>query len=194
MVIRIADLVSKVMKILDENEEIIVDKMEFGYPGTNLPELIAETLPCIAERVVSEASLHEIDEWLELDCDFEWVSPGRGEMELPNDFMRLVTFRMSDWKHSVSSVISSDSPLYALRFSPLASRRTVRKAPAVAIVEGSCRRILEFIGSEDPGAYLERGGYLPLPHGENPEELWIPRSLVPDVAARAAAEIRESRE
>ena len=193
MKVKITDLVSKVIKNLDENEEIIADKVEFGYPGSTLPELIADILPDVAANVVAGADLRDVDEWLHMDEDFEWTAPGRGEMSLPQDFLRLVVFRMSDWKRSVSSVIFADSPVYSLRFAPSEGRRGIRKSPAVAIVEGATRRFLEFIGSTDPAAYPERCGYLPVPDSCGDDSLWIPRSLLADVVEKAALKVRSVR-
>lgn len=193
MKVKITDLVSKVIKNLDENEGIIAEKVEFGYPGSTLPELVADILPDVAEKVMAGADLRNIDEWLHMDGDFEWTAPGRGEMSLPQDFLRLVVFRMSDWKKSVSSVIFSDSPLYSLRFAPGEGRRGIRKSPAVAITEGATCRFLEFIGSTDPAAYPERCGYLPVPSSFGDDSLWIPRSLLADVVDEAALKVRSLR-
>ena len=150
MEVKISEMVSGVLKYLDENEEMIVDKTEFGYPATSLTDLVAEVLPDVAERTVAEAERGDIDEWLEMEGDFEWVSRAR-EMELPEDFLRLAVFRMSDWKRSVSVAVSSDSPVYSLRFNPGCDRKRIRKSPMVAVVEGRGRRKLEFTGSTDAG-------------------------------------------
>ena len=50
MEVKISEMVSGVLKYLDENEEMIVDKTEFGYPATSLTDLVAEVLPDVAER------------------------------------------------------------------------------------------------------------------------------------------------
>ncbi len=77
MEVKISEMVSGVLKYLDENEEMIVDKTEFGYPATSLTDLVAEVLPDVAERTVAEAERGDIDEWLEMEGDFEWVSRAR---------------------------------------------------------------------------------------------------------------------
>lgn len=202
MEIKIEDLVSGVLKKLDENEEIIRDKTEFGYPDASLPSLVADILPEVAEKVVKEASKNEIDEWLEFDGSLEWIAPGEGEIELPKDFLRLMVFRMSDWKHSVSSVVSAGSPTYALRFLPRAGRRGIRKSPAVAIAPGAGCPLLRFIGSTDAGAFPERCGYLPRPMRDGTDAdavgitgtLWIPRSLRAKIEDAAADKIRAIRQ
>lgn len=194
MEIKMSDMISRVLKNLDENEEIILEKMEFGYPETGLPSLIAGVIPEVAEKVMLNASLKDIDEWLEMDGDIDWIEPGHGEVELPKDFLRLISFRMSDWKRSVSSVVFADSDNYPLIFSRRRRQLGLRCAPAVALTNGATRRRLEFIGSNDPGAFILRATYLPSPFSDDkPDTLWIPRSLVADVAQAAADAIHKIR-
>ncbi len=191
MEVKVSEMVSKVLRLLDENEEIIADKTEFGYPHTSLADLIAELLPDCAEGTVRKADNKDIDEWLDMDAEVEWILPGMGEMELPEDFLRLTVFRMSDWRRTVTTAVSSDSPIYSLRSDARGSRKGIRKSPMVALKEGLRRRKLEFIGSNDPGAYVEIAGYVPLPRREDPETLWIPRSLVYRVACDTAVRVKE---
>ncbi len=191
MEIKISEIVSRVIKNLDENEEIILEKMEYGYPETCLPQLISDILPDIAEETIREASLHDIDEWQEMTADVEWIEPGHGELELPKDFLRLISFRMSDWKRSVSSVVFEDSDNYPLIFNPRPNRRGYRCSPAVAITAGATRRKLEFIGSTEPGAYILQASYLPLPYDTRyPDILNIPRSLLHPLISATSSAVR----
>lgn len=191
MLISMDDIKGRVLKNIDENEEILVVRMEDGYENASVEDLIRMLAPDVAERVVSEAGYKEIDEWLELPSDdVDWIEPGRGEMRLPSDFLRLMEFRMSDWRKSVRVAVSSDSDLYSLRFTPGRYRERIMKSPMVAVVGGVQRRRLEFIGSVEPGAYMERGGYLPLPYKESEDSLWIPRSLISRVIDAIAERVK----
>lgn len=40
---------------------------------------------------------------------------GTGHVELPDDFIRLISFKMSEWKRAVTTPISEDHPLYNLQ-------------------------------------------------------------------------------
>lgn len=183
---------SKVLKILDENEEIILEKMEFGYPGTGLPQLISELLPEIAVNVIKDSRPVDFDEWCEMDAEVEWIEPGHGEIELPDDFLRLISFKMSDWKSSVSSVIFNNADNYPLIFSAARRRMGYRRSPAVALTAGKRRYRLEFIGSSDPAAYVARASYIPRPDSASTSDiLRIPRSLIPAVVKATAAAIRD---
>lgn len=186
----IEEMTGEVLLLLDESGSNIADRMEFGDSRADVRELIGKVLPAVAEEVVREAESGEIDEWEELDCDVEWLSPGTGRVTLPSDFLRLVVFRMSDWRRSVTRFIPPDSPEYALRFHPRAGRVGIRTSPAVAVVPGPCCRELEFTGSSDPGAYVERAGYLPVPAAVREGYLLIPRSLLHKVTESAAVRVK----
>ena len=190
MLITMDEMVARVLKSIDENEEILVDRMAAGYENASVKDLIRMLAPEVAEKVVLDADWKDIDEWLELPGEVDWIEPGRGEMYLPADFLRLMDFRMSDWRRSVRQAISPDTALYSLRFTPSRYRAGIRKAPMVAVSGGVGGKRLEFIGSSDPGAYLERGGYLPLPFREPEDSLWVPRSLVSRVVDAAASAVK----
>ncbi|MBD5197298.1 MAG: hypothetical protein HDS89_07595 [Bacteroidales bacterium] len=190
MDITMDEILGRVLKSIDENEEILVDKMSAGYESASVSELIRMLAPGTAEEVILAAEWGEIDEWLELDADVDWVEPGRGEVELPEDFLRLMVFRMSDWRRAVRSTVDPGSGVYALRFTPGRHREGVRKAPMVALTGGEKRKRLEFIGSTDPGAYVERSGYLPRPQRSEEDVLWIPRSLVCRVVDAIAEKVK----
>lgn len=190
MLIDIEEMIGEVLLLLDENDINIADRVEFGDSRADVRELIRGMLPAVAEEVVREAESREIDEWEEFDADVEWLSPGTGRVALPSGFLRLVVFRMSDWRRSVTRFIRAGSQEYALRFHPGRSRRGIRSSPAVAVVPGPGCHELEFTGSSDPGAYVERAGYLPVPGAVRSGYLLIPRSLLRKVTDSAAARVK----
>lgn len=195
MNIKISEIISKVVKNLDENEEILREKMEFGYPETSLTDLIADILPEVSVRVIRNASIRDIDEWKELEAEVEWIEPGHGEIDLPRDFLRIVSLRMSDWKRSVSSVVFPDSDNYPLIFTSRTRRYKIRQGPAIALIPSRNSFRLEFIGSKQPDAWLELATYIPNPFGEDmrienlDDIIWIPRSLLSDIVNETAAEV-----
>ncbi len=78
MEVKISEMVSGVLKYLDENEEMIVDKTEFGYPATSLTDLVAEVLPDVAERTIAEAERGKREGSLtnaDLDNFYNMVAP-----------------------------------------------------------------------------------------------------------------------
>ena len=183
-------LMSGVMLRLDLNENLLADRIEYGIPGGEIRRLIVKVLPEAAERVISAAAREDIDEWEEFESEVEWDCPGGGHITLPSDFLRLVSFRMSDWKRSVCHVISPDSEEYQLRFWPRSDRLYIRKTPAVAIIPGLRRKELQFIGSTDPSAYPEICCYLSRPDSAEDGFLRIPRSLRARVEEEAARMVK----
>ena len=73
MLIKIDELRSEVLKNLDENEENLRDRMQFGQPDAGIPELIDSLLPDEAAEVMLLTPLSDIDEWEEWDAEAEWI-------------------------------------------------------------------------------------------------------------------------
>lgn len=190
MRVEIDKMVSAILKKLDENEEIVAERVEYGIPDTEVCSLIRSLLPEVAESVILQAPRRQIDEWDEFSADVDWEGPGHGRVELPSDFLRFISFRMSDWTRPVVMAVDCESEEYLLRFYPGVYRKGIRKAPAVAILDGARGKNLEFIGGNSPGAYLERCCYVPRPYDESREEiLLIPRGLVAAVEDAVAEKV-----
>lgn len=189
MKIHVNSIVTSVLRKLDENEEILREKESFGIPGTSLAELIEELLEETASGVILDASLSQLDNCLECDVEVDWEGPGRGSVSLPEDFLRLTCFRMSDWKRAVNKPIEYGSPSYELRFYPRKDRAHIRTSPAISI-RG---RVLEFIGSSMPGAYVERFAYVQIPFIDHLNCIEFPPSLLPTLTDALADRVRAIR-
>ena len=95
---------------------------------------------------------------------------GACTVALPDNFMRLVIFQMSDWKRPVITPISDTDPLYAMQGSDYVGiRGGVKKPVAVLTTNIAGKKILEAYSSEGTVAKLV---YLPIPtiEGESPNE------------------------
>lgn len=86
-----------------------------------------------------------------------------GQINLPDNFMRLVTFKMSDWERPVISAISEEAQQYAMQKSRYAGVRGNPQRPVVAIVAGVSGKVLEFYSCKNKLAYVEQARYLPYP-------------------------------
>jgi hypothetical protein len=71
----------------------------------------------------------------------------RGHVSLPVDFLRLLTFKMSDWYRPVTEAITEADPLYMRQFSEFPGIRGNPQKPVVAIVTGMSGLELEFFSS-----------------------------------------------
>lgn len=190
MEIAVQEMIAKVLKNTDENGEIQIDPASGEFESVSVADLIADVMGSVAEDEILKADWKDIDEWEDLTGEVDWIEPGHGEVLLPSDFLRLMEFRMSDWKKSVTTPVSLDSGVYSLRFNPGINRRMIRKAPMVAVSGGSGSGRLEFIGSYDPGAYIQRAGYIPKPFSEDSDTLRIPRSLLGRITDAITAKVR----
>lgn len=89
-----------------------------------------------------------------------------GYIPLPDDFMRLVSFQMSDWSYPVtgSQVLSDEDSLYAILKSPYRGSFGTPKKPAAVIVKYPIGLVLEFFSSKDGNsAAVKRARYIPIP-------------------------------
>lgn len=75
------------------------------------------------------------------------IGIGIGAVDLPNDFLRLLVFQMSDWTHAVYHVVEPDSPEWQMvSTSLLMSVRGNGSRPLCTITHWATGRKLEFCG------------------------------------------------
>lgn len=118
----------------------------------------------------------------------EAVGVGSGHIQLPEDFLRLVCFQMSDWKRAVYSAIDYRDPQYQLQSSPFGGLRGNPDRPVVAIVHWSTGLNLEFysctVGS---GVYVKRARYIPMPRIDSNNQIRLCEKLYEAVVLKAAS-------
>lgn len=84
-----------------------------------------------------------------------------GSISLPEDFLRLVKFRMSDWDAEVTDPIDRNSPLYMQQKSKYVCGNPER--PVCAIVRDSTGHRLEFYSCNNNTATVSEALYRPIP-------------------------------
>lgn len=131
----------------------------------SLNEIIGEKLVDAIRIVEMEAPLS----MLESGHDFGgretlFISEdGKGFIILPQNFMRLVAFRMSDWKRTVFEAISETDPEYKKQSSKWKGICGNVEKPVVAIVRRAEGKVLEFYSSNDSTATVAQASYIPFP-------------------------------
>lgn len=167
MITRVDELVRDVRIAIDMNEEGGVLLTEGDTDTLTLDEIIRSKIEQGARAVEQAAPVQLLDSGKPLGGSItfaEEVGKGRGRMQLPDDFMRLVTFKMSDWERAVTEPIAETDPRYLLQSSRFTGLRGNPQKPVVAIVSAPTGLVLEFWsctgGSE---VTLQRGRYLPIP-------------------------------
>lgn len=101
------------------------------------------------------------------DPSIEWKTTA-GRISLPGDFLRLVSFKMSDWSYAVSEAISQTDPMYAQQFSRYGGLRGCPQRPVVAIVPRGTGLVLEFFSCKGgETATVDHALYIQIPSVEN---------------------------
>ena len=118
------------------------------------------------------------------------VNPdGTGYVALPDDFMRLVIFKMTKWKRPVVVAISDTDPKYFLQKSRFMGIRGGVDKPVCAITTGEASKVLEFysLPAGETDKSVEKARYLPLPKIEVDDTIKMCRKLVRPIYYQCAA-------
>lgn len=188
MKVKVTEIEKRVIALLDENSDILEERTVYGDESAEVKFLIRQLLPDAARAVLSEAALTDIDEVSSIDSPaINFGSDGRGVMTLPDDYLRLVSFRMSDWTRSVSTPMDTTGDVYALRCSNRMLSRL--KSPGVAVIHSKGGRTLEIFGSSS-GATVALALYIATPVIDD-GYISLPSALVSTVEKRTAEMVRE---
>lgn len=160
----VAEIEGRVYALLDENQEIIDERVEYADPGTALSPLIRQVLPDAARIVLCTSSLSDIDECRHLPDGLRvmHMTDDCAEMRLPDGFLRLVNIRMSDWAYGVAQPLASGGEMHMLRRAGYIRGSRRRCAPAVALRSCGDVRTLEIFGTST-GSDVSEFDYLTVP-------------------------------
>lgn len=163
MVYKVQDIVRDVRIAIDENrtsEQLITD----GDVDTlSLREVIESKVEEAVRRVETAAPVHLLDGGRPFGDAVFWRGGGTGWILLPEDFMRLIIFKMSDWERAVYEPITAADARYQLQFSRYKGLRGNPQNPVVAIVSRAEGRALELFSCKDDTATVEQAVYIALP-------------------------------
>lgn len=163
MVYKILQIARDVRIAIDENktsEQLIATQ---DIETLSLEDIIRSKIEEAVRRVETAAPVHFLEEGHDFSSGIYWNGDGSGWVLLPDDFMRLIAFRMSDWERTVYEAISVDDPLYAKQSSRYKGIRGNVQKPVCAIVNRAEGKALEFYACKDNTAMIVRAGYLPYP-------------------------------
>lgn len=166
---RIENILKDVRVALDENgvSEPLVSISD--NDTLLLDDLIKNKIVDAVRMVAVQAPGSMLDEGVDFsESDLVWPSGvdgiGWAYMTLPKDFLRLVYFKMSDWRRGVTEVIYPDNPLYARQKSRYAGVRGNPENPVCAIVTKPPYKVLECYSSNTAGKVsIEVARYLTMP-------------------------------
>lgn len=128
-----------------------------------LDEIIERLMPEAAKDAMLQAPLCDLEQGHTFGEAVHWGHRCNGWVLLPDDFLRLVCFKMSDWDVAVYRAVYADDPLYYLQYSPFESLRGCPQKPVCALVNRPEGQALEFFSCADRDAWVERAQYVPMP-------------------------------
>ena len=164
MIYKLAEIAREVRIAIDQNmtsEQLIATE---DIETLSLEEIIRSKIVEAVRRVETSAPVHFLEEGHDFGDAVYWADLESGWILLPDDFMRLIAFRMSDWERTVFAAISVDDPLYAKQSSRYKGIRGNTQKPVCAIVNRAEGKALEFYSCNSEEAYVSRASYLPYPH------------------------------
>lgn len=182
MNVKVSWLTRRAVMLLDEDLAEISEAEVFGDMGMELGRLVDELVAEGAAKTMREADSGDIDETRSLCGDHRVTASGTLlELKVPDDFLRLVEFRMSDWCRGLTDWREPQAVTHGYSLPGL--RLEHRPDGRYLIAEGT-----------RPGATVVSAQYLPVPQVKDDggdRTVWIPRSLVNRTARTIASMARE---
>ena len=179
MIYKLRDIIRDVRITLDENRRSEPLITEGDIDTLSLDELIASKVIEGVRNIVTTASVEDLDGGNPFGDSVSWQRQRggnyMGRILLPDDFLRLVIFKMSDWERAVYIPVLSGDAQYMRQFSRYKGLRGNGQKPVVAIVKRSEGLILEFFSSKDTDATVEQAEYYGLPRIDRDGGVKIPR-------------------
>lgn len=163
MIYKIEEVLRDVRVVLDRNNISTPLIVEGDINTLSLNAIIKSKIVEAARRVEAEAPAHLLEGGHNFGDAVYWSKDGAGWVLLPDDFMRLIMFEMSDWEQPVYNAISENNAEYALQHSRYKGLRGTPQKPVCAIVFRPEGRALEFYSCKDETALVTRAAYLPYP-------------------------------
>lgn len=163
MIYNAADILRDVRVAIDRNmtcEQLITSG---DIETLSLDDIIRSKIVDAVRRVEMAAPARFLEEGHDFGDAVYWGSMESGWVLLPDDFMRLIAFRMSDWERTVYEAIGPDDPQYARQSSRYKGIRGNAQKPVCAIVNRPEGKALEFYSCKSEDAYVVRASYVPYP-------------------------------
>lgn len=187
MIYSLGKITEDVRRAIDQNsrEGLLIAEEDEGT--LDLADMIASKVVEGVRRIEIAAPAYLLEEGHSFGDAICWDDRGSGRIELPDDFMRLIIFKMSDWERPVFEVLSPTDPRYMLQSSRSKGIRGNVQKPVVAIVNMPWGKALEFYSCKSKSATVERATYIPYPEMDDTGGVDISKRLYDAVVYQIAA-------
>lgn len=191
MLYAVADIIADVRAALNRAARSAPLSETFDPERAFLDDIVRRSLCDVVAYVHRHAPVERLEPGLSFHGAVGWLPApvGGGFVALPDDFMRLVAFKMSDWRCVVCHAIEPDTHAYRRQFSTFGVAGCPER-PVVAIVSRPSGLNLEFFTSSSDEMTI--GQYVPFPHIDDEDYVDISRQLHGAVVCRLAALLSES--
>ena len=179
MMYKVADLVNEVRTVIDRNNSSAPLAGLTDVETLSIDTLIESKLEDAARAVTVNAPRHLLDSGKSIGTAVAWSSSKTkhwGFTQLPEDFLRLLTFQMADWNYPVTEAITDADPEYKQQNSRFIGIGGNPQRPVVAIVQHPIGLILEFYSCTSNDVAVKVARYIPIPRIEN-EHIGISEKL-----------------
>ena len=173
MVYNIHDVMRDVRVCLDQNmtsdQLLVTDDVD----TLALDDIVRSKILEAVVWVHTNAPTYLLEEGHNFGDAVYWGDLESGWVLLPQDFMRLIVFEMSDWEQGVFMAISPTDPEYALQRQRIKALRGTTQRPVCVITSRPEGRALEFYSCKSEDAYVSKAQYLPYPRIDEHEGIDI---------------------
>lgn len=163
MIYQIDRIIKDVRVCLDQNETNEALLTSGDIDTLSLDEIIKSKILEAVERVHLNAPSYLLEGGHNFGDAIYWRELESGWVLLPQDFLRLVVFEMSDWEQAVYTAISTDDPDYEKQRSRFKGVRGTAQKPVCAIAIRPEGKVLEFYSCKSTDATVSRAMYIPYP-------------------------------
>lgn len=187
MVYNINDVMRDVRVCLDQNMTSEQLLQTDDIDTLALDDIVRSKILEAVVRVHTNAPTYILEQGHNFGDAVYWGDLESGWVLLPDDFMRLIVFEMSDWEKAVFTAISTTDPEYELQRQRIKALRGTAQKPVCVITVRPEGKALEFYSCKTKDAYVKRAQYLPYPKIDKDEGIDICERCYTGVVYAAAS-------
>lgn len=170
------ELISQALWIMNMNKSSAPLIATDDIDSLSVEEILYGNIEIAAREILSVAPIRKLETGHNLESDINWTGD-KGVMNLPEDFLRLIVFKLVGWSRP-ADIIMEDDERYQWQNSQYAGVRGNRQSPVVAICNYPSGLVLE-IYSKEAGIdiHIGRALYVPKPKIEDDDTIDLPKDL-----------------